>query len=252
MHILITGASSGLGAALAAHYAAPGVALALHGRDNARLAEVAARCRAAGAEVDTFIGDVRARAALESWVAARDAARPLDLVVANAGLSAGTGGGIETDEQTWRIFDTNVGGVLSTVLPALAGMRARQRGHIAIMASLAGFRGMPGAPAYCASKAAVKVWGEALRGTLAADNIAVSVICPGFVTTGMTKHNRFPMPFLMDAGRAARIIAIGLNKRKGRIAFPWPMAVLAWLGAALPDALAHRLTRRLPAKEAAA
>jgi short-subunit dehydrogenase len=252
MHILITGASSGLGAALAFHYARPGATLSLHGRDDARLGAVAARCRAAGAETATFLGDVREHRALEAWVAARDAARPLDLVIANAGLSAGTGGGIETDEQTWRIFDTNVGGVLATVLPALVGMRARRRGHIALMASLAGYRGMPGAPAYCASKAAVKVWGEALRGTLAADNIAVSVICPGFVATGMTEHNRFPMPFLMDADRAARIIAAGLAARKGRIAFPWPMAALAWFAAALPDALAHRLTRRLPAKEPAA
>ena len=102
------------------------------------------------------------------------------------------------------IFAANVEGVLNTVLPALPMLRSRRRGQVALMSSLASFRGFPGAPAYCGSKAAVRVWGEGLRPWLAREGVEVSVICPGFVTTRMTEGNRFPMPFLMDADQAAR------------------------------------------------
>jgi len=128
-------------------------------------------------------------------------------------------------------------------------MRPRRHGQIAIMASLAGYRGLPGAPAYCASKAAVKAWGEGLRGHLRSDNIRVSVICPGFVTTRMTAVNKFKMPFLMDAERAARIMIKGLAEDSGRIAFPWPMAFGAWLTAALPDRVMEAVGRRMPDKD---
>src|SRR3546814_12235413 len=99
-------------------------------------------------------------------------------------------------------------------------MRPRRRGQIAIMSSLAAFRGFPGAPAYCASKAAVRIWGEALRGMLGREGIEVSVICPGYVKSRMTAHNDFPMPLLMEAGRAAAIICRGLAANKARIVFP--------------------------------
>ena len=134
------------------------------------------------------------------------------------------------------------------MLPAADAMRTRQAGQIAIMSSLASFRGMPGAPAYCASKAAVRVWGEGLRGQLAKDGIRLSVICPGFVKSRMTAVNDFPMPFLMDARKAARLMAAGLAKDKGRIAYPWPMALGAWLSTTLPDALMDWVGRRMPAK----
>ena len=112
------------------------------------------------------------------------------------------------------------------------------------MSSLAGFIGMPGAPAYCASKAAVRVWGETLRADLAADGLRVSVICPGFVRSPMTDVNRFPMPFLMDANRAARIIVAGLAHNKGRIAFPLPMYLTVRAIAALPAWLRDRVLRQ--------
>lgn len=246
--ILITGASSGLGAALAQQYAAPGISLELGGRDVGRLAAVAERCRAAGAEVRTAVIDVTQADQTAAWVRAADDAAPLDLVIANAGRSGGTGAGEEPAEQTRAILATNLHGAMNTVDPILPAFRARGRGQVALMASLAGFRGFPGAPAYCASKAAVKTWGEALRGWLAAEGVSVSVICPGYVRTAMTAVNRFPMPFLMDADRAARIIQRGLARNRGRIAFPWPMAFAAWLAGALPDALVDRLTRRLPRK----
>ncbi|MBB4313626.1 SDR family NAD(P)-dependent oxidoreductase [Roseospira marina] len=246
--ILITGASSGLGAALAEGYAARGVSLVLSARNAARLETVAARCRRAGAAVEATVLDVTDREATAAWVRAADTAAPLDLVIANAGISAGTGGGEEPEEQTRDIFAVNLAGVLNTVQPVLPAFRRRGRGQIALMASLAGFRGFPGAPAYCASKAAVKVWGESLRGWLAADGVRVSVICPGYVRTPMTAVNRFPMPFLMDADRAVRIIQRGLARNRGRIAFPRPLAFGAWLASALPDAMTDRLTRRLPRK----
>jgi short-subunit dehydrogenase len=250
-HILITGASSGIGTALALHYAAPGVTLSLIGRDPGRTDDIARRATAAGAETASACIDVEDTPALEAWMRARDGAKPLDLVVANAGVSAGTGGTGESAEQTRRIFAVNVGGVFNTVLPAIDLMRPRRRGQIAIMSSIAGFRGLPSAPAYCASKAAVRVWGEGLRGYLARDNIGVSVICPGFVESRMTAVNRFPMPFLMDAPKAAAIIARGLAANRGRISFPWPMTAMTWLLAVLPDALAGRVTAAMPGKPAA-
>lgn len=248
-HILITGASSGIGEALALHYAAAGVTLSLIGRNAERLDGVAQRCVAKGAAVVTATIDVQDESALEQWISARDAALALDLVVANAGVSAGAGGAGETAEQTRRILSINVNGLLNTVFPVLDQMRKRGRGQIALMASIAGFRGLPSAPAYCASKAYIKVWGEGLRGSLARRGVKVSVICPGFVESGISARNRFPMPFLMDAPRAAKIIADGLAANKGRIAFPLPMAFMAWIMTMLPDALISALTSRLPHKE---
>jgi short-subunit dehydrogenase len=246
--ILITGASSGIGRVLALRYARPGARLALSGRDSARLAEVHAACVAKGADVAAETIDVADRTAMEAWIARADAARPLDLVVANAGISASTGGGGETEDQARAIFAVNFEGVVNTVWPALRALRPRRAGQIAIVASLAGYRGLPGAPAYAASKAAVKAWGEGLRGWLKPEGISVNVVCPGFVTTRMTAQNRFPMPFLMSAEQAAAIIARGLARDRARISFPWPTAFLTWLFAALPPAWTDPLFARLPRK----
>ncbi|MFA6279552.1 MAG: SDR family NAD(P)-dependent oxidoreductase [Bdellovibrionales bacterium] len=246
--ILITGGSSGLGAALAQSYAAPDVTLFLSGRDAARLEGVAARCRAKGACVEATIVDVTDGAAMASWIDQCDQTAPLNLVIANAGISAGTGGGGETPAQTKAVMETNVQGVFNTIHPALALMKPRGRGQIAIMASLASFRGLAGAPAYCASKAAVRVYGEALRDELAPQGIKINVICPGFVKTPMTGQNGFPMPFLMEADKAARIMKRGLEKNKARIVFPWRLAALVWLMSALSPNLADGLFRRLPRK----
>jgi short-subunit dehydrogenase len=246
--ILITGASSGLGAALARAYAAPGVTLALTGRNAERLERSAAACRDAGATVRSRTLDVLEAERLATWMVEVDATAPLDLVIANAGVSAGTGGSGEDEAQVRRILRTNLDGVINSVLPAIELMRPRGRGQIAIMSSLAALLGFPGAPAYCASKAAVRVWGEALRGHLHGEGIAVSVICPGYIKTPMTQVNEFRMPLLMEAEEAARIIRRGLARNKGRIAFPWPLYALVRLIAALPPALTDPLLRRLPKK----
>ncbi|HYG87028.1 MAG TPA: SDR family NAD(P)-dependent oxidoreductase [Azospirillum sp.] len=248
--VVITGASSGIGEALALAYAGPGAALGLTGRDAARLDGVAARCRARGAVVEAGVVDAADRAAMAAWFAGFDAAHPVDLVIANAGVSAGTGLNGETEEQARRIFAVNLDGVLNTIYPAIDAMRGRGRGQVALMASLAGFRGMPGAPAYCASKAAVRVLGESLRGDLAGQGIGVSVICPGFVRSRMTARNPFPMPFLMDAGPAAELIKRRLARNAGRISFPWPMAAAVWLLSALPAGWVDRIAARTPRKPA--
>ncbi len=246
--ILITGGSSGLGEAMARALARPGVFLALTGRDAGRLSGVAEACRLQGAEVATGTVDVRDPAAMADFVAGIDARHPLDLVVANAGISAGTQGGPEGAEQTKAIFAVNVDGVVHTVQAALGAMVSRGHGQIAILSSLAGFRGLPGAPAYCASKAAVRVWGEALRADWRARGIRINVICPGYVTTRMTAHNDFPMPLLMTAARATRIMLDGLARDRARIAFPWPLYAAVRVLAALPAGLLDPLLARLPRK----
>lgn len=242
--LLITGASSGIGEALARRYAAPGAALALSGRDQGRLAAVAEACRAKGATVDFRALDVTDRAGLRAWIERVDDDHPLDLVIANAGISAGMGRAREDEAAARRVFAVNLEGVLNTAYPVLARFLARGRGQIALMSSLAGFRGLPTAPAYSASKASVKALGEAWRVQLAPEGIRVSVICPGFVTTRMTARNQFAMPFLMSAERAADIIVRGLARNQGRIAFPWPTAAGSWLLGALPAALGDALARR--------
>jgi short-subunit dehydrogenase len=250
-HILITGASSGIGEALAYAYAAPGVRIALSGRDASRLETVAAACRAKGARISAAAVDVTDGSAMASWIATQDEALPLDLVIANAGISAGTAGRGESIAQARLIFATNLDGVINTVHPAVPFMASRRRGQIAIMSSLAAFRGFAGAPAYSASKAAVRIYGEALRVRLAGKGIEVSVICPGFVRSRMTAANKFPMPLLMDADRAAAIVKRQLVRNKSRIAFPWPLYAAAWLLAALPPALTDRWMAKLPEKASA-
>lgn len=247
--ILITGASSGIGEALALSYAASEVFLALTGRDTARLDAVVSACRAQGATVVAATVDAADASGMEAWIAEIDATRPIDLVIANAGISAGTGGGAEGADQTRQILRVNIEGVINTVLPLVPRMAARGRGQIALMSSMASFRGMPGAAAYSASKAFVRVWGEALRLELAPSGVSVSVICPGFVVSRITAANKFTMPLLMPASRAAGIIRRGLARNQPRIAFPRRIYAAVWLLAALPAALVEPLFARLPRKE---
>jgi short-subunit dehydrogenase len=246
--ILITGASSGIGEALSLAYAGAGTALALSGRNAERLAAVAERCRALGAQVSATTVDVAEREQMAAWITAEDERRPLDLVVANAGISGGVSG-VGGEERVRRIFDVNVGGVLNTLLPAIQPMRQRGRGQLAIVSSVAGYRGMPGAPAYSASKAAVLAYGDALRVALEGDGISVSVVCPGFVNSRITAANEFSMPFLMTAEKAAGIIKRRLARGKGRIVFPWPMHLAARLLQAMPISLSDAILRRAPTKE---
>jgi len=253
--VLITGASSGIGAALALYYAEKGRTLLLTGRNHARLDAVGAACLEKGAQVETATLDVSERQAMQDWIAAMDSKHALDLVIANAGISGGTGshqGPLhgEHPEQVRQIFKINLDGVLNTVEPALPFMLARGRGQIAIMSSLASFGPWPGAPAYGASKGAVRLYGEALRGALMHTGVRINVICPGFVESRITAANDFPMPFFMSADKAARLIAKGLAKNKARIAFPFSSYFLAGFLGVLPPGFVLRFLCRLPRKPA--
>jgi short-subunit dehydrogenase len=240
--IVITGASSGIGEALAYDYAAPGMALALTGRDAGRLETVAAACRDKGATVVAETVDVVDREKFAAWLTAFDDAHPVDLLIANAGISIDKDNSSLDDFSVIRkTFDVNVGGVLNTVEPLLARLMARKRGQLAIVASLASFIGLPYSASYNASKAAVRVWGESIRYVLKKDGIGVSVVCPGFVVSRMTAQAPFPMPFLMSAERASAIIRRGLARNHARIAFPIGTKAAVWFGQVLPGRWAARL-----------
>jgi short-subunit dehydrogenase len=240
--IVITGASSGIGEALATDYAGPGVALALTGRNAERLATVAAACRAKGATVVADTIDVVERERLAGWLTAFDDAHPVDLLIANAGVSIDKDNSSLDDFSVIRTtFEVNVDGTLNTVEPLLPRMMARQRGQIAVMASLASFIGLPYSASYNASKAAVRVWGESIRYVLKKSGIGVSVICPGVVSTPLTANAPFPMPFLMTTPEASAAIRRGLERNHARIAFPLGIKAAVWLGVTLPGRWSARL-----------
>ena len=232
--VLITGASSGLGRALAAAVAAPGVTLHLSGRDPDRLRETAALCEAAGAQVDGAVLDVTDAAAMADWVRASGR---LDLVIANAGIAARGDAGAAR-----RVMATNLDGAMNTILPAMEVMAeqtpdaAGVRGRIAAIASIAAFLPIPGAGAYCASKAALDMWMVATAPEAWRRGIRLTSVCPGYVRTGMTATNTAPMPGVMDANQAAAIILRGIASGRARLAFPWWMAAAARLGGLFPPA----------------
>jgi short-subunit dehydrogenase len=242
--ILITGASSGIGRALALEYAAPGMVLLLTGRDQNRLMEIESRCRQKGATTHTATLDVAEAAHIARQIEAWDDLNPIDLVIANAGISGGSSGGAAFRE----ILNVNLDGTVNTVEPLIPRMVARGHGQIALMSSMAGWRGMPNAPAYSVSKVAVRAYGEALRPLLKKNGLGVSVIFPGFIKTPLTDKNNFPMPFLISAESAARYIRDGLARNKARIGFPWQMLLISRLVASLPLALGDFILSKAPKK----
>jgi NAD(P)-dependent dehydrogenase (short-subunit alcohol dehydrogenase family) len=186
-----------------------------------------------------YVGDVRDAATLarsaEDFIARFG---PTDTVIANAGVSRGTLTEHSEDAATFReIMDINVLGMVHTFAPFIASMRATGRGTLAGIASVAGFRGLPGASAYSASKAAAITYLESLRLELAESGIAVVTICPGYIATPMTAGNPYPMPFLMKAERAAPLIARAIARRRRFYVLPWQMAVVGRVLKVLPRPL---------------
>lgn len=247
--VFITGASSGLGAHLAIEYADSKRTLHLAGRNKERLTETANACRKKGSKVFLYVFDVTDEKTTTKAIQTAFKRTPLDLVIANAGVSAGVIGMPENSDATRKIMTTNIFGMLNTVLPALELMRKRHKGHIALIASLAAYRGMASCPAYSASKSAVKAFGEALYGQQRPKNVHITTICPGFIETPLTDKNRFYMPFLMKADRAAKIIHRRLNHAPALIGFPKIMVFGAWLGSCLPSWIALPIFALLPKKE---
>ncbi len=247
--VLITGASSGIGAALALAYSAPGQHLFLIGRDRDRLDEVARLCRDKGAIAKDQVIDIRDTAAMANFFTEADQIAPLDLVIANAAIAGGGGEASGFEDQSREIFEVNVNGLLNTVFPAIEAMVPRGSGQIAIVASLLSFNGFQSAPAYSASKSVARTLGEGLRARFYKQGIGVSVVCPGYVHSRMSHGNPYPMPFIMTADKAAQIFVRGIARNKARIAFPWPLAFAVRLLSMMPAGVFHWITRDLPRKE---
>ncbi len=244
--ILITGASGGIGAALARRYAAPGVTLHLAGRDRARLDATAQECAAAGGRALPHRVDVTDREAMASWITAAERAAPVELAIANAGVSVLAE--VDDPAAALRAFDAtvavNLTGVANTVYPMLALMRRRRGGQIAIVGSLAGWRGFPTSPEYSASKAALRALAQGLRARVLADGVAIALVEPGFVASPMSDRLQTPKPFTVSADRAAAIIARRLAAGAREIAFPLPLIWLELLLLAMPRGLADRILAR--------
>lgn len=242
--VLITGATSAIGSALALAYARPGVRLHLHGRNEARLNDVASACRKRGAGVETCLLDLRAGEAVVDWLSRLGA---LDLVIVNAGLNTRVGehGEPEPWDEVEALIEVNLKAAMRIVHAVLPAMRRRGRGQIALMSSLAAYFGLPLTPTYCATKAGLKAYGEALRGWLAPEGIRVNVVMPGYVRYPMCDGMPGPKPFPWTPERAAKEIQRGLEGDKARISFPFPLSFGAWWLAVLPAALASRIVRWL-------
>ncbi len=243
--------------------------LFLCGRDLTRLQETQKQCQDLGAMAFIYEFDVKNQTKCQEIILGILESYGLDLLVANAGISAGTLGGCEGVEQVKEIFAVNFDGVVNTIDPAISWVTGKsksqqnaQKTHsqnltnssnpslqIAIISSLAGFRGLPSSPAYCASKAAVRVLGEALRGNLGKYGIAVNVVCPGYVKTPMTAVNKFFMPGIIGVEKAAEKIALGLSMNKARIAFPCFLYFLILFVSFLPLCITDPILRRLPGKK---
>ena len=236
MVVFLTGASSGIGEALARRYAARGAKLGLVAR-RADLLESLAGSLPAGAE--TYAADVRDLGALRAAAADFMAKHGVpDLVIANAGVSHGTLTEHADDAEVFRqILDINVVGMVNTFHPFVASMRQAGRGTLAGVASVAGYRGLPGAGAYSASKAAAIRYLESLRVEMRGTGVRVATVCPGYIATPMTAKNPYPMPFIITADDFARRFARALDAGKDYAVIPWQMGLVAKLLAVLPNAL---------------
>jgi short-subunit dehydrogenase len=243
--ILITGATGGIGAALARGYAQPGRTLILHGRNASRLASLTRECELRGAQVHNLTFDLRDATAAISILRCLSREHAIDLAIVSTGVSQAICEGFAAEE--WDVAKTilavNLDGAIATVAGVLPAMRRRGFGQIVLVSSLAAYFGLPITPAYCASKAALKVYGEAMRGWLASQGVAVNVVLPGFVHTQMSDGFPGAKPFLMSPERAATLIRRGLEHNRGRIAFPRRLALAMWFLSVLPAALSQWMVR---------
>ncbi len=238
--VLITGAAGGIGREVCLAYAEPGVHLFLGDIDAARLEEVVGACRARGAAAQGALVDVTRREDMARWILEADDQKPLDLVISLAGISKGSVRREETMDEVRAVLAINLEGLINTIEPILPRFRERRQGHLALTSSYAGFRGFPVAPSYCATKAAIRVYGEGLRARVSREGVGVSVIIPGFVRTPMTDANPYFMPFRATAPRAAAHIKRGIAKNKARIRFPRPIPGVVYFLSLLPPSWIDR------------
>jgi len=245
--VFITGASSGIGQALAREYARRGATLGLVARRRDRLDALAEQLGNTTTCYDVDVRDANIlRAAAEDFSARSGG---VDIVIGNAGVSAGTlTAKIEDGQVFQEILDINVVGLFNTFQPFLSGMHATRAGTLVGIASVAGFRGFPGAGAYCASKAAAMIYLESLRVELRGSGVKVVTICPGYVATEMTLKNPYPMPFMLPADEAARRMVRVIELRKRRVVIPWQMGVVSAILRGMPGPLYDSLFARVPRK----
>ncbi|TWI63698.1 hypothetical protein IP91_03670 [Pseudoduganella lurida] len=247
--VFITGASSGIGAALATRYASDGAILGLFGRRGDAMHALAASLPSPS-DCHVYAGDVCDHVALAAAAQAFiSRAGGIDIVIASAGISHGTLTEVPEDLPVFEaIFATNVTATVATFAPFIAAMREQGTGTLVGIASVAGVRGMPGGGGYSASKAAVVTYCESLRLEMRRHGIRVVTIAPGYIDTPMTQQNAYPMPFLMAperfAARAVRTIAAGARYR----VIPWQMGLVARLLRLLPNALYDLAFARAPRK----
>jgi short-subunit dehydrogenase len=245
--VFITGASAGIGAALARHYAGADTSIGLFARRRDQLETLASSLPGRTAIYPSDISDTAAVAAAAQDFIARFGAP--DLVIANAGISVGTRGDeLQDIDKLHRVLTVNVIGLAATLAAFAPAMRAAGKGTLCGIASVAGFRGIPGAGAYSSSKAAAIAWLEALRNELAGSGVAVVTICPGYIDTPMTRVNKYPMPFLISAEDAAARFARAIAAKRRLAVIPWQMALASILLRALPGMLYDRLASRAPRK----
>ena len=245
--VFITGASTGIGEALARHYAGPDTAIGLFARRRDLLEKLAASLPGRTAIYPADVTDTPAIAAAAQDFIGRFGAP--DLVIANAGISVGTHGDeIEDVEKLRRVLDVNAAGLAATLAAFAPSMRAAGEGILCGIASVAGFRGLPGAGAYSASKAAAISWLESLRTELFGSGVSVVTICPGYIDTPMTRANKYRMPFLISADNAAERFARAIAARRRLAVIPWQMAIVSTLLRATPGWLYDRLAARAPRK----
>lgn len=248
--VFITGASSGIGQALAWRYAQAGYRLALAARQTSLIESWVGQRGLSADSYQIYTADVSVPDSIAHAAQACLAAQGLpDVVIANAGISVGIDSAVRGDIDVMaRILATNNVGMAATFQPFIAAMVQRGSGTLVGIGSVAGIRGLPGHAAYCASKAAVIAYCESLRGELRASGVKVVTLCPGYIDTPLTQKNRYPMPFLMPAqdfaDRAFKAIGAGVSYR----VIPWQMGLVAKLLRLLPNALFDRLLVGRPRK----
>lgn len=245
--VVITGATGGIGGALAEVYAEPGNTLILQGRNGERLTELAVLCKAQGARVLTRKLDVRDREELSAWLGEVCQQEKVDLVFVNAGVNTNIGpdGAGEPWQDVQELLEVNIIAAMTTVDAVLPSLRARGAGQVVLMSSLAAYFGLPVTPSYSASKAALKAYGEALRGWLAPEGIRVNVVMPGYVESQMCRDMPGPKPFLWSAEKAAHFIRRRLARNQARISFPFLLSSGSWWLSVLHPAISQRILRLL-------
>lgn len=247
MKVFITGASSGIGLALAEHYAQRGAVLGLVARRSAALQTFAQRFRSVS--ICCYSVDVRDAAALDDAASNFIATHGVpDIVIANAGVSKGVATGHGDLAAFREVMDINCFGMAATFEPFAAHMAEARHGTLVGIASVAGVRGLPGSGAYSASKAAALTYLESLRVEMRPLGVAVVTIAPGYIRTPMTAHNPYPMPFLMDADRFAAKAAHAIERKARFAVFPWPMRIVAILLRLLPRGLYDAVFEKAPRK----